>query len=289
MASPLTYIIQAAMGQCSTLPAEGRNDSASTTNYTTASSKAQQRDDVPTTGYHRYVAENGAMANGMDASPRHKASRHGNGYSLQVNTLPQNGGHGNQPRFGHTQVHNVQPPSGYGPPPPPYHPHHPSQQHQQIQPQPQPMQEEPQLPPPPEAAVRTRCYKLNLNSDLIGLASDDIRLDGKFLGPFGDMLPPLTCSSSEDSAIGVSATTIAIQTAQIFRGITISKDGTILSQNARATRSNRGNKQKRGEKSRQATKIDKAKDLVEEEVLTGKVSERDDIRTNEYCKALLDN
>lgn len=63
---------------------------------------------------------------------------------------------------------------------------------------------------------------------------------------------------------------VAIQTAQIFRGITISKDGTILSQNARATRSNRGNKTKRGEKSRQAAKIDKAKDLVEVSMMTGK-------------------
>lgn len=126
------------------------------------------------------------------------------------------------------------------------------------------------LPPPPENAVRARCYKLNLDSEMVGLigGTKDPRV---CLGPFTEPPPPLTYSSSEDSVIsGNAATSVAIQTAQIFRGITISKDGTILSQNARATRSNRGNKAKRGEKSRQAAKIDKAKDLVEEAVMTGK-------------------
>ncbi len=70
-------------------------------------------------------------------------------------------------------------------------------------------------------------------------------------------------------------TTVAIQTAQIFRGITVAKDGTILSQNARATKSSRASKSKRGEKSRQAANIDKAKDLVEEAVSTGQVSKHE--------------
>ena len=72
--------------------------------------------------------------------------------------------------------------------------------------------------------------------------------------------------------------TTAINTAKIFRGIKVGSDGTILSQNARATRSNRGgsNKTKVGEKSRQATKIDKAKDLVEETILTGKAPDSDE-------------
>lgn len=128
------------------------------------------------------------------------------------------------------------------------------------------------LPPPPENATRARCYKLNLDSEVVGLSgSKDPRI---CLGPFSEPPPPLTYSSSEDSSTnGGAATNVAIQTAQIFRGITISKDGTILSQNARATRSNRGNKTKRGEKSRQAAKIDKAKDLVEEAVMTGKDAE----------------
>lgn len=121
------------------------------------------------------------------------------------------------------------------------------------------------IPQPPDIAIRTRCYKLNLDSDLNPQPS-------VFLGPFTDMPPPLTYSASDDSSSNASETQIAIRTATIFRGITVGKDGTILSQNARATRSNRGAKNKRGEKSRQATKIDKANDLVEESMLTGKVS-----------------
>lgn len=120
------------------------------------------------------------------------------------------------------------------------------------------------IPQPPEIATRTRCYKLNLDSDITPQAN-------VFLGPFADFPPPLTYSSSEDSSEDMSPTQIAINTAKIFRGITVAKDGTILSQNARATRSNRGAKSKKGEKSRQATKIEKAKDLVEETILTGKV------------------
>ena len=127
------------------------------------------------------------------------------------------------------------------------------------------------LPPPPEHAVRARCYKLNLESEMVSINSVN-KNPHVCLGPFSEPPPQLTYSSSEDSSTDGSATNVAIQTAQIFRGITISKDGTILSQNARATRSNRGNKTKRGEKSRQAAKIDKAKDLVEEAVITGKVS-----------------
>ena len=125
------------------------------------------------------------------------------------------------------------------------------------------------IPQPPEIAVRTRCYKLNLDSDLAPQAN-------VFLGPFNDFPPPLTYSSSDDISDDMSATQIAIQTAKIFRGITVAKDGTILSQNARATRSNRGAKSKMGEKSRQATKIEKAKDLVEETILTGKVRKKGD-------------
>ena len=131
------------------------------------------------------------------------------------------------------------------------------------------------LVPPPDCSVATRCYKLNLDSDLVGLSSS--QKQHLCLGPFAEAPPPLTYSSSEDSAAGINSTTVAIQTAQIFRGITVGRDGTILSQNARATRSNRGkNTNKKGEKSRQASKIDKAKDLVEEIIATGKAPESDD-------------
>lgn len=116
----------------------------------------------------------------------------------------------------------------------------------------------------PEGAVKTRCYKLNLNSEILQETSPSKQQT--CLGPFSEPPPFLTYSSSEDSAQEVDMTDVAIKTAQIFRGITVSRDGTILSQNARATRSNRGAKTKRGEKSRQAAKIDKANDLVEEAV-----------------------
>lgn len=115
------------------------------------------------------------------------------------------------------------------------------------------------FPPPPDNAVRTRCYKLNLDSEFTNASRQPI-----CLGPFMEDLPQLTYSLSEDSTREACETIVAIQTAQIFRGITVSRDGTILSQNARATRSNRGNKTKVSEKSRQAAKIDKAKDLVED-------------------------
>eukprot|EP00934_Nitzschia_sp_Nitz4_P000354 Nitzschia sp. Nitz4//scaffold4_size323378//130710//133639//NITZ4_000653-RA/size323378-processed-gene-0.95-mRNA-1//1//CDS//3329553378//354//frame0 len=126
------------------------------------------------------------------------------------------------------------------------------------------------IPQPPEIATRTRCYKLNLDSAIVPQPT-------AFLGPFADVPPPLTYSTSDDSGDNITATQIAIQTAQIFRGITVAKDGTILSQNARATRSSRGSsKNKRGEQSRQATKIEKARDLVEETILTGKAPDSDE-------------
>lgn len=135
---------------------------------------------------------------------------------------------------------------------------------------PVPMDTREDIPPPPDIATRTRCYKLNLDSNLYPHHS-------AFLGPFTDTAPPLTYSFSEDSCENYTPLQVAINTAKIFRGIKVGSDGTILSQNARATRSNRGsNKTKVGEKSRQATKIDKAKDLVEETILTGKAPDSDE-------------
>ncbi|GKY97652.1 hypothetical protein MPSEU_000723600 [Mayamaea pseudoterrestris] len=123
------------------------------------------------------------------------------------------------------------------------------------------------IPQPPESAIRTRCYKLNLDSEINSISGTQ-KLQ-QVLGPFSEPPPQLTYSSSEDSSQAASPTHVAIKTAQIFRGITISRDGTILSQNARATRSSRGNKSKKGEKSRQAAKIDKANDLIEESLAGG--------------------
>jgi hypothetical protein len=133
----------------------------------------------------------------------------------------------------------------------------------------------PPPPPPPDNALKIRAYKLNLESEFIGLSSS--QRQQLCLGPFAEPPPFLTYSSSEDSIQAPDAFSVAIQTAQIFRGITVSRDGTILTQNARATRSNRGSKTKRGEKSRQAAKIDKANDLVEEHMASGKTSGSDEV------------
>ena len=113
--------------------------------------------------------------------------------------------------------------------------------------------------PLPAHALRTRCYKLNLNAEPIGFSSScSAATPSKpmFLGPFTETLPTMTFSNDtydkddddDDDDDDNDGTTkegrdiaVAIQTAQIFRGITVSPDGTILSQNARATRSSRGN------------------------------------------------
>lgn len=101
----------------------------------------------------------------------------------------------------------------------------------------------------PETAIRTRCYKLNLDCKQ--------RSSSTIQGPYAECQPYLTYSSSTDDSTG-SPITVAIQTAQLFRGIRVDSNGIIISQNARATRSSRGKVSKRGEKSRQASKIDKA-------------------------------
>lgn len=231
------------MGQCSTLPTEARNDASEGSNY------SKNR-------YRQGMTE--SSDNSATPLTRHQNQARPTGYHLQVQT---------------EQQAAVQlPPRPQQAPVAPYgtSPYHHHQHHQQRQ----PMQEEREpAPAPPDCAVRQRCYKLNLESDYVGIyGASTPRSEGQCFGPFADGPPPLTYSGSEDSSDGYDPTNAAIQTAQIFRGITVAKDGTILSQNARATRSSRTSKTKRGEKSRQAAKIDQAKDLVEECVLTGKVS-----------------
>ena len=75
----------------------------------------------------------------------------------------------------------------------------------------------------------------------------------------------LVKKSYSTESVEKSPTQVAISTARIFRGITVDKNGLILSQNARATRSSRGKeKSKQAVGSRQQEKINKAKDLVDE-------------------------
>lgn len=199
------------MGQCSTLPSEGRQ----------------------------------SRRGGREEEPSHRDSRARKSASLQVQTPHVNSRGAPIADYSSVQQQQMRSPT-----------------HGMDGTLPMDMRED--IPPPPDIATRTRCYKLNLDSNLYPHHS-------VFLGPFSDAAPPLTYSVSADSAENYTPLQVAINTAKIFRGITVGKDGTILSQNARATRSSRSSsKNKVGEKSRQATKIDKAKDLVEETILTGK-------------------
>mmetsp|Transcript_54134 Transcript_54134/g.60525 ORF Transcript_54134/g.60525 Transcript_54134/m.60525 type:complete len:439 (+) Transcript_54134:226-1542(+) len=206
------------MGQCSTLPSEGRQS--------------------------RRGGEDNSSHRGMDQRSRKSSS-------LQVQT--QNGSRSEAPAgFSPIQQQQVRSPD------------------EGMVNYPEPMDMREDIPLPPDIATRTRCYRLHLDSNLYPHHS-------VFLGPYSDVPPPLTYSCSTDSTASSTPLQVAINTAKIFRGITVGKDGTILSQNARATRSSRGSsKNKRGEKSRQATKIDKAKDLVEQTILTGKAPDSDE-------------
>ena len=103
--------------------------------------------------------------------------------------------------------------------------------------------------------------------------------------PPSDLLENLHVSHSDESDRNdVDPTSIAISTANIFRGIVVDRNGVITSMNSRAMRSMKGKngaaaggggesgaKVKIGEKSRQAAKIDKAKDLIDEVVENGGV------------------
>lgn len=232
------------MGQCSTLPAEGRPASGRRDPPDNNDSMNDQRHRLSDRGRKESLDFN-AIVNPVEATAREHAKK-----------LAEKRG----------SLSNA----AYEDPPQTRDPHG----NMSPSPIPEPMEVDSRdeappvpIPPPPEGSVRTRCYKLNLDSELNELPP--VQRSQYGLGPFTEPPPYLTYSSSEDSSQGTNPTQVAIQTAQIFRGITVSRDGTILSQNARATRSNRGNKTKRGEKSRQASKIDKAKDLVEEAIANG--------------------
>jgi hypothetical protein len=259
--SPLSYILQAAMGQCSTLPAEARASSsvASTRIDTTFQENSEIRQE------QKYRLKEDGRKESLDFNKLISAEQLVHPESTKAYVMKQ-----------------AQIPSNRKDPPLP------EAQYPQSRDPEQPVEEsEPEpmdidfredapasFPQLPEIAIRTRCYKLNLDSNIMNLPSS--QKQHLWLGPFVDQPPPLTYSSSEDSSLDACATTVAIRTAQIFRGITVSRDGTILTQNARATRSNRGNKPKRGEKSRQAAKIDKANDLVEEGITSGKAPDSDE-------------
>lgn len=138
-----------------------------------------------------------------------------------------------------------------------------SRVHPSAEPQQDVMMNTRQQPPPspslsiPPNSTRMRCYRLNLESNSY-ISSNNIA--GNNIATYG--------SDDEDSQ--ASTRKIAMCTAKIFRGITVSRDGTVSSRKMRSSNNNVSTKGKVGEKSRQAAKIDKAKDLVEQSAKGGK-------------------
>lgn len=131
-----------------------------------------------------------------------------------------------------------------------------------------------------DLTIRNRCYKLNLDSDFVGMTGAKARISKRqLMGPYVEAPLTLVRTISDDSSDTDDATAAAVRTAQIFRELTVSPDGTILSQNARATRAAKRKQKKEGgelhdkriEMSRQAANIEKAKELVEDSIVTGKV------------------
>lgn len=125
----------------------------------------------------------------------------------------------------------------------------------------------------------------NNPSTLYGSTCGTNNSSAMMIHPPSDLLENLHVSHSDESDRNdVNPTSIAISTANIFRGIVVDRNGVITSMNSRAMRSMKGKngaaaggggesgaKVKIGEKSRQAAKIDKAKDLIDEVVENGGV------------------
>lgn len=283
--SPLQYILQAAMGQCSTLPTDGNKDAGANAQASTSSAASNPRyrssrgkEKREPGGYHNgrpidderhsdgdvvmgdpYASSNGRSS--RDVNKLATIAKNGHGKVEQYMNADTDGSSSKSPRpgssgsktgrNGRSRVHVA------------------------------PSREE-ILPPPPAGAVRTRCYRLNLDAPVILSPTHD------HLGPMPYEPPAhlmiqrpsahrqITKSFSNES-VEKSPTQVAINTARIFRGITVDKNGTILSQNARATRSSRGKeKSKQAASSRQTDKINKAKDLVDDANLSGgKENEKD--------------
>lgn len=98
-------------------------------------------------------------------------------------------------------------------------------------------------------SVQSLCYKLDLGSEMPERLP---RIDyGSRSGSFEDM---------------------AQQTAQIFRGVQLDTDGTVLKENDRATRSNAGKAPRKAKRSRQAANIHQARNLVDASVNEENVS-----------------
>ena len=266
--TPLQYLFQAAMGQCSNLPADGKNKEEVVTSGNKThgrSSYGRSSNSSSSRRSHREQRDSiGYRGNGRPGDDE----RHGDGDVYMEET------YGRSPREvnklvniakqGNSKFENYMDEDDY------------NQNARNVRTSSrkkvQPAREE-VLPPPPPGSVRTRCYRLNLDAPVILSPTHD------HLGPM-PYEPPVhllpssqqrssrqILKSNSSESIEMSSTQIAINTARIFRGITVDKNGTILSQNARATRSSRGkDKSKQAGASRQQEKINKAKDLVDETI-----------------------
>lgn len=268
MTTPLHYIFQAAMGQCSTLPTEnnGKQEAAPTqmtpSSHSSRRSYRQQREERDT--YGRDVDEGRRQSDGdvvmgdAYASPR-SASRRDVDHMMNV----AKDANAKYDKFMEDATS---------------HSYHSARSSRSSANRPSSRSRAREafvpLPSPPEGSVLTKCYRLNLD---VGPATLSPTHDS--LGPFDYRVPPhlkdttnktsrgfpAILSQMSDESIEKSDTQIAIDTALIFRGIKVDSKGNITGRNDRASRSRRSqNTSKTAENSRQSAKINKANDLVDE-------------------------
>jgi len=263
MASPLHYIFQAAMGQCSTLPTDtnktdGRAPMSPSSHSTSRRGYRQQREEPDSHGREsddarRQPDGDVVMRDGYSRSSRNVAKESHQKFEPLMEdveaTHPSQSYHSSRSSRSSSKARREA-----------------SSRSAAVAPQ-------EFFPPPPEGSVRTRCYRLNLDVPTILSPTHDT------LGPFNYSMPNhlisttsegISMAKSSDS-VDKSTTQIAIDTARIFRGIKVDNNGTIVSRNDRANRSRRSNTTaKTAENSRQSAKIIKANDLVDEMVASGK-------------------
>jgi hypothetical protein len=267
--TPLQYIFQAAMGHCASLPADGKKESGSNNAQNSSSGKRG--------GYGRKNQRESRDSSYHNGRPMNNDERHGDGDVVMGDAYVPNPT-GRSSRDVNKLVHVAKQGNDK-------FDQYMSEDNDKVGPGSQstsskttrssrskihcaPPREE-VLPPPPLGAVRTRCYRLNLDAPVILSPTHDHLRPMPYEPPV-HLLPQRSNSrqimrSESNESVERNPTEVAVNTARIFRGITVDKNGTILSQNARATRSSRGKeKSKQAGASRQQEKINKAKDLVDE-------------------------
>ena len=269
MASPLHYIFQAAMGQCSTLPtdsnkADVRAPMSPSSHSTSRRGYRQQREESDPHGRdgddsRRQTDGDAVMRDGHTRSSRHMMNV-AKESSQKFEPSMEDGGEGAVTSRSYHSGRSSRSSSRRG-----------------ANTSVRPITAVPQefFPPPPEGSVRTRCYRLNLDVPVVLSPTHDS------LGPFNYATPshlqPTSSLSHRDREINMAMSVesvekspqqIAIDTARIFRGIKVDNNGNIVSRNDRANRSKKSNPNasKTAESSRQSAKIDKANDLVDEMV-----------------------